>query len=155
MGILLCGLYCFERTDVIRKYNMKKYDMKKTEAKKKVVTTTHKSRAIILVILSTLFVSLGQIMMKIGSENTDSLMQIISNIPLILGFIAYGVGALLLIFSLKHGELSLVYPFIALSFIWVTLASIYLFNEHVSLLNWGGLIAIMIGISFIGYGGNR
>jgi multidrug transporter EmrE-like cation transporter len=112
-------------------------------------------KAIILVVICTIFTSLGQILMKIGSANTNSIIQIITNIPLILGFIAYGIGALLLIISLKYGELSLVYPFIALSFIWVSIASIYLFNEHVSLINWGGLTAIIIGVSFIGYGGEQ
>lgn len=111
--------------------------------------------AIILVIICTIFTSVGQILMKSGTERTDSIFEIITNIPLILGFISYGIGAVLLIISLKYGELSLVYPFIALSFIWVSIASIYLFNEHVSLINWAGLTAIILGVSMIGYGGGK
>lgn len=111
--------------------------------------------AIILVITCTIFTSVGQILMKSGTERTGSIFEIITNIPLILGFVSYGIGAVLLIISLKYGELSLVYPFIALSFIWVSIASIYLFNEHVSLINWAGLIAIILGVSMIGYGGGK
>lgn len=112
-------------------------------------------KAILLVITCTLFTSIGQILMKIGSARTGSFLEIITNIPLILGFASYGIGAVLLIISLKYGELSLVYPFIALSFIWVSILSIYLFNEHVSLLNWTGLTAILIGVSLIGYGSSK
>lgn len=111
--------------------------------------------AIILVIICTIFTSVGQILMKTGTERTGSIIEIITNIPLILGFISYGIGAVLLIISLKYGELSLVYPFIALSFIWVSIASIYLFNEHVSVFNWAGLTAIMLGVSLIGYGSGK
>lgn len=112
-------------------------------------------KAILLIIICTIFTSIGQILMKIGSENTSSFLEIITNIPLILGFVSYGIGAVLLIISLKNGELSLVYPFIALSFIWVSILSIYLFNEHVSVLNWLGLTAILVGVSLIGYGSGK
>lgn len=111
--------------------------------------------AIILVIICTIFTSVGQILMKLGTAKTGSILEIITNVPLILGFVAYGVGAVLLIISLKYGELSLVYPFIALSFIWVSVASIYLFNEHVSIINWLGLTAILLGVSMIGYGSGK
>jgi multidrug transporter EmrE-like cation transporter len=111
--------------------------------------------AIILVIICTIFTSVGQILMKLGTAKTGSILEIITNVPLILGFVSYGIGAVLLIISLKYGELSLVYPFIALSFIWVSIASIYLFNEHVSIFNWLGLTAILIGVSMIGYGSGK
>ena len=129
---------------------MKKNTKKKNEAIKK-----NNKLAIILVIICTIFTSVGQILMKIGTANTGSIIEIITNIPLILGFVSYGIGAVLLIVSLKYGELSLVYPFIALSFIWVSIASIYLFNENVSIINWLGLTAILLGVSMIGYGSGK
>lgn len=128
--------------------------MKKNKKSNKTEKKNNKI-AIILVMICTIFTSAGQILMKIGTERTGSIIEIITNIPLILGFVSYGIGAVLLIISLKYGELSLVYPFIALSFIWVSIASIYLFNEHVSLLNWGGLTAIILGVSMIGYGSGK
>ncbi|MGV8150725.1 MAG: EamA family transporter [Candidatus Woesearchaeota archaeon] len=112
-------------------------------------------KAILLVITCTLFTSIGQILMKMGAAKTGSFFDVITNVPLILGFLSYGIGAVLLIISLKYGELSLVYPFIALSFIWVSILSIYLFNEHVSVWNWLGLTAILIGVSLIGYGSSK
>jgi len=116
----------------------------------------HKSfKPIMLVILCTLFTSSGQILWKLGSKNLNSFINIITNVPLIAGFVCYGLGAILLIIALKYGELSLIYPFVALSFIWVNIASIFLFGEFISLLNWMGIVAIMLGVSLIGYGGSK
>ncbi|MEM4711041.1 MAG: hypothetical protein QXL18_03780 [Candidatus Woesearchaeota archaeon] len=128
--------------------------MKKIKKTNNIEIKNNKS-AIILVIICTIFTSTGQILMKIGTTKTSSIIEIITNIPLILGFTSYGIGAILLIISLKYGELSLVYPFIALSFIWVSIASIYIFNENVSLINWAGLTAIIFGVSMIGYGSGK
>ena len=74
---------------------------------------------------------------------------------MILGFVCYGLGAILLIIALKYGDLSLIYPFIALSFVWVNIASIFLFGEFISTINWIGIAAIMLGVSLIGYGGSK
>jgi multidrug transporter EmrE-like cation transporter len=112
-------------------------------------------KPILLVILCTLFTSTGQIFWKFSSNNLDSFISIITNVPLIVGFIIYGLGAILLIISLKYGELSIVYPFIALSFVWVSIASIILFEDTVSIINWAGIASIILGVSLIGYGGSR
>jgi uncharacterized membrane protein len=84
-----------------------------------------------------------------------SFAQLFTNYYLIIGCILYGVGAILLILALKHGELSVLYPFIALGFIWVAILSILIFKEHISFYNWIGMIGIVIGVSFIGYGSSR
>lgn len=132
-----------------------KINSKKEIKKSKAIKTSFK--AIILVIFCTILTSAGQILWKISTSKIEGfdIISLITNIPLILGFISYALGAILLIYSLKEGELSVIYPFIALSFIWVTLTSIFLFHEHVSLLNWLGITAILIGVSLIGYGSDK
>lgn len=112
-------------------------------------------RPIILVTLCTIFTSAGQILFKVASKNLNSVDQIIINIPLWIGFICYGLGSLLMILALKYGDLSLVYPFIALSFVWVNVLSIIFFQEHVKILNWLGITAIIVGVSLIGYGSSK
>jgi len=112
-------------------------------------------RAIFLVILCTIFTSTGQILWKIASKNLNSIHSIITNIPLIIGFICYALGAILLIISLKYGKLSILYPFVALSFIWVNIASIFIFKEVVSIYNWIGIFIIILGVSLIGYGSSK
>lgn len=112
-------------------------------------------KPIILVILCTLFTSTGQILFKQSASHLDSFFEIITNIPLYAGFFFYALGAVLMIISLKYGDLSLVYPFIALSFVWVNIASIALFQELITMINWIGIFAIILGVSLIGYGSSR
>jgi drug/metabolite transporter (DMT)-like permease len=92
--------------------------------------------------------------MKIGSNQLSDFSSIF-NLYLISGLVFYAIGAVLLIIALKYGDLSMIYPFIALSFIWVTILSTYIFNEHVSVINWLGIIAILLGVSLIGQGGRK
>ena len=94
-------------------------------------------------------------MWKLGAGHITDFYSIITNIPLIGGFISYAIGAVFLIIAFKYGDLSLVYPFVALSFIWVNIASIFLFNEAVIIMNWMGVIGILIGVSLIGYGSRK
>lgn len=126
--------------------------MKNTKKNKKIKTSF---KTILLVIICTLFTSTGQIFWKIGSASINNITSFIMNPLLIIGFICYGLGAGLLIIAMKYGELSVVYPFIALSFIWVNIASIFLFNETISLINTAGILGIIIGISMIGYGSGK
>jgi uncharacterized membrane protein len=112
-------------------------------------------KAIIMVLICTILTSLGQIFFKLASKNLDSIYHILTNPFLIAGFLVYGLGSILLIFALKNGELSVLYPFVALSFVWVSLLSIVLFGEHVALINWAGIIIILLGVSLLGYGSSR
>lgn len=112
-------------------------------------------RAIMVIIACTILTSIGQVLMKYSTSQMNSVLDAITSIPLILGLIIYAIASVLLIISLKNADLSLVYPFIALSFVWVSLLSIVLFNEHISLLNWFGISAIIIGVSLIGRGGKK
>ena len=111
--------------------------------------------AIVTIILCTIFTTAGQLFLKMGVNNNFSfeIISLITNFPLIFGFISYALGGLLLIYSLRHGELSVIYPFIALSFIWVSLLSIFILKESMSITNWLGVFIIIIGVSLIGKGG--
>lgn len=116
------------------------------------MTRENSSTAIILITLCTFLTSLAQYFMKIGSDKISDNFISILNIPLIGGLLLYGFGAVLLIIALKYGELSVVYPFLSLSFIWVFLLSIFFLGETIVLINWFGLVLIVVGVSFIGRG---
>ena len=60
----------------------------------------------------------GQLLFKFGLNRLVlTPIEMIMNYPLILGFLFYGLGAVLLIIALKYGELSVLYPVISLSFV--------------------------------------
>jgi undecaprenyl phosphate-alpha-L-ara4N flippase subunit ArnE len=57
-----------------------------------------------------------------------------------------------LIIALKGGEVTVLYPIIATSYVWVAFGSSYFFGEIISLLRWTGIIFIIIGIIMINFG---
>ena len=109
--------------------------------------------AIGLVVICTLFTSTAQLLYKSGANKLEfNLVSIISNWNILLGMVLYGLGAILLIIALKGGQVTVLYPIIASSYVWVALGSSYFFSEVVDLLNWAGIILIIIGILIINFG---
>ncbi len=116
------------------------------------ISTNSKYLGFGLMVFCTFFTSIGQILWKFGVNSfTGSLFSII-NVPFVLGCVAYGFGLILLLASLKYGELSVLYPVIATSYIWVSLLSSYLFQtDSMSLYKWVGIGFILISIALLGY----
>ncbi|MBU0580501.1 MAG: EamA family transporter [Candidatus Margulisbacteria bacterium] len=108
---------------------------------------------IMLMIICTIFTSTAQILYKTGANNLKlDFMSIITNWPLILGLILYGLGAGLVIIALKEGNVTVLYPIITSSYVWVTIASSYIFHEIISKTRWLGIILIILGILMITLG---
>jgi multidrug transporter EmrE-like cation transporter len=94
--------------------------------------------------------------MKLGMESfTLSLPAILTNVPLILGYSLYGVNTLLLVVALRDGELSMLYPIIALTYVWVTLLSYTLLHEPPNLYKNIGIATIVVGVAVLGRGGRK
>jgi len=109
--------------------------------------------AIILAFICTIFISFAQLFLKLGADRIEpSFVLIITNASLIIGFVLYALGALVLVSALKHGDLSVVYPFLSLSFIWVALLSLIFLGETLLLMQWFGIFLVIIGVSFVGWG---
>lgn len=112
---------------------------------------TTKWWALGLVILCTLFTSTAALLLKAGVMKVDSFLTVF-NIMLLGGLALYAMAAVLLIIALKFGELSVLYPAVATSFIWVNIFSVILLNEDISFLRWAGAGLIILGVSMIGLG---
>jgi len=107
-----------------------------------------------LVLFSTLITSSGQILLKTGANRlAPDVVSILLNFPLILGLIFYMLGAAILLFSLKHGELSVLYPIYATNFVWVSILSPMFFpSDSMNPYKWIGVFIILAGVSLVGYG---
>ncbi len=103
--------------------------------------------AIVLMFISTLFASTAQIMWKYGLMQKDLI-----NHVFILGFIVYLCGGLLMVMAFRRGELSVLYPILATSYVWVSLLSPYFFGEEMNLLKWSGVVIILFSVSLLGFG---
>ena len=109
--------------------------------------------AITLVLLACIIGSFGPILLKKASGRISLKMtDIIKNYYLIGGFLFYGVGTVLFIPALKGGELSVLYPLAASTYIWVSLWSIIFLKETMNKQKWTGIILLIVGVVFIGLG---
>ncbi|MFA6889109.1 MAG: hypothetical protein WC254_06455 [Candidatus Woesearchaeota archaeon] len=111
--------------------------------------------AIISVMLATLLTATGQFLFKLGTVNMALDFGLLHNWYLIAGFVIYGISAVILVISLKYGELSVLYPIIAFSFVWVNIISFELLGEQLTTLKWAGVSLIIIGVSCIGFGSRK
>ena len=113
------------------------------------------SIAIVLVIGCSVLGTLAQFSFKMATNHSvvNGWQNIFINPYLIIGYILYGISMLSLTVALKKGELSFLYPFIALTFVWVTIFSPIIFkSDHFVIIRFIGVVSIVTGVSFIGFG---
>ncbi len=95
--------------------------------------------------------------MKTGANHMAhaGLIGMATNIPLMGGYCLYGISTLLLVLALKDGELSLLYPVIALTYVWVTILSFLIFHDEINPWKLLGIGLIVCGVGVLGKGGKR
>ena len=121
------------------------------------------NKPIFLVAASTGFAAAAQIMMKFGAGHPMPkidlahpatiialALAILTNVPLFFGYSMNAGMAVLLILALKDGQLSILYPIISLSYVWVNLLSMYFFHEHMNLFKAIGIALIIGGVGLLG-----
>ncbi len=109
--------------------------------------------AIGMVILATLIGAFGPILLKKASaKKLSKISSLSTNYHLFGGVALYAIGTILFIPALKGGELSVLYPFVALVYIWVSLLSVKFLGEKMNKFKWIGISLIIIGVTFIGLG---
>lgn len=122
-----------------------------------------KAESIALVVFCTFIGAGAQIMMNIGAKSLPPLSieavranpLIVMNAGLFAGLSLYGLFTLLLIFALRDGELSVIYPIIALTYVWVAFLSVVLFHEPLNPFKAFGVVVIVLGVAILGRGRGR
>ena len=111
--------------------------------------------SVLLVLFTTLLTSSAQLLWKKGSATLAfDIASILTNYYLLGGLLLYIFGGTLIIISFRGGEVSVLYPIIATSYIWVSFLSILFLSESMNLFKWAGIASIIVGIASIGYGSN-
>jgi len=107
--------------------------------------------------MCTIFGAAAQVLMKTGTRGLppaggliDTIIGIFTNPYLFGGYTMYGISAILLILALRHGELSILYPVIALTYVWVAILSVILFQERMPPLRIAGIATVVMGVAILG-----
>ena len=113
-------------------------------------------KSVALVFSCTVLGALAQLLIKNGTARiTGDLASIITNVPLIAGYSIYGINTLLMVLALKDGEMSMLYPIIALTYVWTTLLSYTVLGEPSNAYKNIGITIIVIGVAVMGRGGRK
>ena len=110
----------------------------------------------VLVLLATIMGAFGSLFLKIGSSSVKSknplllIRLIFKNKSLFVGFLLYGASTVPFLIALKFSELSIVYPLVSLSYIWVILLSKHFLKEKINKEKLIGIFLIILGVVLIG-----
>ena len=122
----------------------------------------HKRRqAALIVACCTLLISVAQLLIKIGANRLShagllgTLIGIFTIPPLFAGYCLYGVFTVLFVYALRHGEVSVLYPIIALGYVWVAILSAVVFHEPMNPLKIVAIAIIVAGVAVLGWGGPK
>ncbi len=117
-----------------------------------------------LILVSVTLAAIAQVTLKAGMNHVtdanggqlalsgDSLKQIAAQVWVWAGLAIFAVSAVLWLFALSRANLSFAYPFAALGYVIIVIASILFLNEHVQPVTWVGMALIVGGILLIAQG---
>lgn len=121
---------------------------------------TARQRSILLVTTCTFIGAAAQYFIKSGASRLPETSGFISavlamavNPLLVLGYSLYGINTVLLALALRDGELSMLYPIIALTYVWVAALSALVLHEVLNPLRVIGVLTIVAGVAILGRSG--
>lgn len=109
-------------------------------------------RSVLLVFCCTLIGAAAQVFFKLGAGELSkpNPVQMLTNPVLLSGYVLYGLSTVLLVLALRRGQLSILYPVISLTYVWVTILSILIFKESMNLFKVLGLSIVVAGVAVLG-----
>ncbi|MFC1741523.1 EamA family transporter [Nanoarchaeota archaeon] len=97
--------------------------------------------------------AIATFLVKLGaSKITRNIRRLLKNWHFFSGVFLYGFATIISIAALRFGELSVLYPFVALQYVWTNLLSRKFLDEKITLLKWVGVALIFLGVVLIGFG---
>ena len=103
-------------------------------------------------VIATIIGSFGALFFKYASKRiTPSLLGLIKNYYLLIGFFLYGISSLIYVYALTFADLSTLYPVAGLSYVWISLLSIKFLKEQMNDLKWFGILMILLGVFLVSF----
>ncbi|MDA1234620.1 MAG: hypothetical protein O3A53_07445 [Acidobacteria bacterium] len=117
--------------------------------------------SIVLILLCTVVGAAAQILMREGANylpvagSEGMVLSLLTNWPLLTGYACLGLNTGLLVLALRNGQLSVLYPIIALTYVWVAMLSPMFFEDSMNAFKVLGIGFIVGGVSLIGFGSRQ
>ena len=123
------------------------------------VDPAQQRRSFLLVVCCTIIGAAAQVLIKKGAgalgpnpTMVQTALAMLLTPALFAGYAMYGVSTVLLVLALRHGQLSLLYPVFAMTYVWVTVLSVVVFHESMNVFKLAGIAIIVGGIAVLGKG---
>jgi len=83
-------------------------------------------------------------------EMTKQFLKIIAtNRYILAGVVIYAISTIIYLAALSKGELSMLYPIIAVSYIVAAILSVFVLGERITLIRWIGIFTIVAGVVMV------
>ncbi len=108
---------------------------------------------VLIVFICTILGAAAQVLIKLGAnslQHSTSPWAMLTSPQLFSGYALYGLSTVLLVLALRNGELSVIYPVISLTYVWVTFLSMVYFNESINFYKAAGVGVIVLGVAALG-----
>jgi uncharacterized membrane protein len=131
----------------------------------------NRRQSIVLVSFCTVFGAAAQILIKSGANTlpstsfsaiftnlpllAETLTAMVTSLPILTGYGLYAIVTALLVLALRDGELSILYPVISLTYVWVTFLSLAFLGESLNLYKILGICIIVAGVGVLGKDGKK
>ncbi|MBT7902489.1 EamA/RhaT family transporter [Candidatus Woesearchaeota archaeon] len=105
---------------------------------------------IMIVIFVSMCGALGAFFMKLGADSWSwKINKLIKN-KAIWGLVLNGIGVILMTVAYRFGDLSVLYPFVALQYVWSSFLAMKYLKEKMSYQKWIGVSIIIFSVALIG-----
>ena len=109
--------------------------------------------AVGLTICAGLLGASGAVLLKKGADRLKlSVPDLVRNWQMILGVGCYAASVFFFVPALKGGEVSVLFPLVSLTYIWVALLSVKFLGEKMTRQKWIGIALVILGVALIGLG---
>jgi drug/metabolite transporter (DMT)-like permease len=109
--------------------------------------------SMLLVLMASFIGSFGAVFLKSGSGKLQfGLRYLFLNYKLAAGVFFFVASSYFFVLGVRKGELSVLYPLVSLSYVFTLFWSRLVFKEPFTRNKILGLVLILVGIAFIGFG---
>lgn len=112
-----------------------------------------KIKLLLLLAVSSFLASSGQILLKLGADRAQSMVQFI-NPRIIMGLLLYVVSTVIWIYALSFAKLNMIYAFTTLTFALVYLFSYFILKETLNIYGIAGILFVLSGLYLIFFKGS-